>query len=191
MNFESFHITADVGSVSPFEIYPTFDFSEEIIINRKINRTIAGQHNNYQLNGDYFRYTIPLEFVNSETRANIVDWWRNQNELLLTINLSSSPESLLCRISNNVNPMPYRSRLQFDKYSGVLFLNSIRAATVTQGKKFPFILDNSSLGLLDQNYNFLDGDFPTAQTAGKLKGGPFILDDSTWGLLDKTYNVLI
>jgi hypothetical protein len=191
MAFDSFHLSATVGSTGTFELNPGWNFSEELVVNRQQNRTISGEYNSYQLQGDFFRYTIPMTFVASETRDFIHTWWRDQTDVVLTLNLSSNPESLLCRIANVIEPLGARTPGVFDRYDGMLRLHSIRASTTPVSNRFPFILDNSSLGLLDQTYNFLDGTLPKSSTEGKGKGAPFLLDEPTWGLLDQTYNIVI
>ena len=191
MAFDSFYFTSTVGSTGTFQIYPEWNFSEEIIVNRTQNRTIAGALNTYQLEGDFFRHSLPLTFVTSSDKSYLSYLWTEQTDIVFTINLSSNPESLVCRITNTIEPFSQRERFQFDRFRGNIVLNSIRASSDPISGKFPFILDNSSLGLLDQNYNFLDQNLPIPSTPGKGKGGPFILDNPTWGLLDKTFNILI
>ena len=191
MAFESFYLTSTVGSTDTFQVNPDWGFSEEIVVNRNLNRTIAGQYNSYQLSGDYFRYSLPMTFVSSSDRQLMSGWWRDQTQLVFTINLSSNPESLVCRIANTIEPFQTREQLQFNKFRGNMRLHSIRSSSTPLETRSPFILDNSSLGLLDQNYNFLDQAEAKSSTEGKFKGGPFILDNPTWGLLDKTFNILI
>lgn len=191
MAFDSFHLTSTVGSAGTFQIYPTYGFTEEIIVNRKINRSISGGYNSYQLQGDFFRYSLPMTYVSSEERSYITEWWADQREMVLTINLSSNPESLICRISNDVQPFAQNEPFQYDKFAGNLVLRSVKPASSPVSNRFPFILDNSSLGLLDQAYNFLDEELPKPSTPGKGKGGPFLLDNETWGILDQVYNLLL
>lgn len=193
MNFQTFHLTAMQESSAPLEIHPTWDFSEAVDALRKDARTVGGQLNSYKLTGESYQYTIPLTYVDSATRNDFTRWWRNQNEVVFTTNLSSSPESVVCRITNITEPLGQRSEMQPALFDGVLMLQSVRSLVAAPGAISAFTLDDPVFGLLDSNNAFLTDDLQTqrAQTLGKGQGGPFILDNGIWGAVNRTYNILL
>lgn len=187
MAYDSFYFISLVDSTSPIEIYPTFDFTENIRQSKIDNYTIGGNLNTYKLIGESWEYTVPMTFVSSDNRREFNEWWRDSEEFAFTFCYSSNPETVLCRIVNRDQPFSKHSNLQYLKFDGVVFLRSTRETT--EGTTGAFYVDDPLNGLLDQNYNPLaDVNFLQSRpsTLTKLSGTPFILDHPTSGKIQNT-----
>ena len=153
MSVKTLHIYPIITtSAVPYqELHSTFEFNESHFINLNAHRTIGGQLNHYRLPGEGVTFTVPLTFVNCETRGMIHSWWKDRVEVALTLNGSSSPFSTIGRIMNEFEPLSMRSQMNYTDYDGVLVIQTTRATAVTSGAYF--IVDDVIFGLLDQAYN--------------------------------------
>lgn len=150
--YKTFHLWNSKNG-NNIQIYPTYDFIAQNYNKNFHNRTIGGQLNTYSQENKGIRFTVPLTFVNSSDKSFINNLWYNQIESVFTLNLSSSPQSIVCRIINNTEPLPVRSSFQYDHFSGNLYLRSTKASDITSGT--PFVLGDPVYGILNQNYNVL------------------------------------
>lgn len=147
-NQETYTLTNPLSGTS-IELYPTYKVNLKNSNKNSYQRTIGSQLNNYRSTKDTLNVTLPLTWVSSSDKAFIDDLWYNQTTVLFTQNNSTSPQNTYCLITNTTEPLNIRSGQDYTKFSGNLFLKSVSG---TQAILF-FTLDDSVLGLLDQNYN--------------------------------------
>lgn len=150
--YKTFHLW-NAESGTNIELYPQYDFVQRNYNNNKHQRTIGGFLNTYRYNKKGVAFDLSLTFVNSSDKSFIHDIWYNQTLACFTLNLSSSPQSVLCNIVNTTLPLNMYSPFQLDKWHGNLFLKSTDGNDIVDGA--PFILDDPVYGLLDQSYNVL------------------------------------
>jgi len=152
-DFKNFRL-ASTDSTQSIDIYPTPDFAEELDLQQKYQRSIAGQLNTYKISSaKQYKYSVPLTFVGSGERDILTSWWKNQNELIFSYGSGSIYNSIHTRIINNTKPLNIRNEQQIDKYYGILRLANSRSSGKLNGSLF--ILDDPVMGLLDQSYNYL------------------------------------
>ena len=148
----TFHLTSLVGSAAPIEIRPEWDgYEERRIPQRAQLRTQTGVLHIADL-GAYLGYTIPLAMVNSAQAREFNDWANDRREVALTMALSSTPETITCRIENDRLPFGAFERPRRDLYRGTLFLRESRG-TAEPYSGGVFITDDATWGLTDQTYN--------------------------------------
>ncbi len=152
MVYDTFHYLSTVDS-QYMQINPTYDYVIEEPNQVRHGRTLGGQLNSYRIETNHVRFTLPLTFVSSSDKSRIMADWRDRNEVVITMNLSSSPVSAVTKIVNVNEPLGVRSRFSDTEFDGVLFLTSVDSRGLTSGG--PFILDDAFYGLLDQSYNVL------------------------------------
>ncbi len=150
--FKSFNLW-NMNSGTTIQLYPMFDVSLLEYNKNLFRRTISGQLNNYRSQLSGITINMPLTFVSSSDKSFIDDIWVNQDKCVFTLNNSDNPQSVVCRISNNIEPLQNRSPLQYDLFNGNLVLSSVDGYDITSGN--PFILNDSIYGKLDQTYNIL------------------------------------
>ena len=151
MDFDNIKLT-DIDSVgTSVQLYPTFGFTEERLVRHNQARAITGKQFTYRTtDARGFAYTVPLTFVNSSDRNQIHDWWDKKTSLRATLSSSdSTPQSVDVKISNRRIPLGIKSSAQFNLWDGILRLQSYKSDPEKPATAFVFILDNSSLGLLD------------------------------------------
>jgi hypothetical protein len=91
--------------------------------------------------------------VDSATRADLTAWWRDQRDLLFTVNGSGSSQQALVRLVNAEEPLGQPVPGVPGRYRGVLMLRETRGFGTAAGN--PFVLDDPALGLLDQAADIL------------------------------------
>lgn len=173
LSFErTFWIKSFVSSSDPVQIHPSFNQKERQIAHINNYLTIAGGNHSYKKVGGHFEVELPLDFINSETNNLFTNWWRRNETVYYTENLSSfnelAVETILCKISNINEPFVFNSRGQHEFFSGTLRLRSISNN----------VSSNANPAISNQEFR-------------KPITGMFILDDPTWGKLDQSYNRLL
>lgn len=119
-----FYIDDVVTQIDPIDIFPEYSFQDQQRIIKNQNRTIGGKLHTYTW-GQYFQYTVPLQFL-SDSHANLINWWwQNQFNLAFTLDTSDSESMFICRIINDRKPIGQRVRPYQDRWAGVLHLESI------------------------------------------------------------------
>ena len=152
MVYESFHYLSSVDS-KHIELHPTYDYSITEANDVRHGRTVGGQLNSYRIETNNVSATLPLTFVSSSDKSKIYTDWRDRNIVYLTMNISSSPVTMVSKTTNTSEPLGIRSRMSDDEFNGNLFMTSTDSRGLFNGA--PFILDDPVYGLLDQNYNVL------------------------------------
>lgn len=136
------------------QLHPTWDFVESQMPRTSHGATLGGRLYTSVDTTVAYRWSLPLTFVSSADRAQVMPWWRNQTELLLTLNLSDTNRATsYVRIANQMEPLGQRSPFQIDRYSGILQLQETRGLGLLPGGLF--ILDDAYWGVLDEAYNVL------------------------------------
>lgn len=151
-SYDSFHLLFSTDSTYT-EINPTYNITIENLTTINDDRAIGGSFNTSILTTNQTRIELPMTFVNSSLKSKIYNDWSNRNELRFVLNLSNSPLSYVCKITNNTEPLGLRSQFTTDEFSGNVFLLTVNGKTAINGG--PFILDDAVWGKLDQNYNVL------------------------------------
>jgi hypothetical protein len=153
MDFQAFFIGAADGAFSQRSIVPADGFSVTLNQRNSDGEALTGRLYGYRWPAALLGYTVPLTAVDSATRADFTAWWRSQQELLFSINGSSSSQQALVRLVNAEEPLGQPVPGVSGRYRGVLMLRETRGLGPVQGN--PFVLDDPSLGLLDQAANVL------------------------------------
>ena len=87
-------------------IYPTYDMAIGGGIKRQLYRTLGGDAYSYRTRRN-FKFDLPLELL-STSHANLFNWWwRNDFNLLLTLDTSDAESSLICRLVNEAAPISH------------------------------------------------------------------------------------
>mgnify|MGYP001562673080 FL=1 len=147
-----FHLTIAVNSTVPLQVQPGWDYHEGRMQGRMVHREQVGAAQAVILHPQAY-FNVPLTWVTSADAATIRAAWRDNLEVIWTVNASSSPRSWRCSIANVDDPLPHREPQNFNHFGGMLFLKESTGAG--EGDMGPFILDNATWGLLDQSYNGL------------------------------------
>lgn len=147
MNFKQFHFTPDTSSTDTWKVFPTWDFREERIKALNKTRSIGSELNDYRNAGSYLRYSMPFTIVSSLRGTEINSLWQAQSNVFLTLNMSSNPETIKCRIANRSEPLNKRTQANINKYEGIAFLKSTDASSLFSG--CPLIADNAVFGISD------------------------------------------
>ena len=152
MIYDTFHYLSTVDSQF-IELHPTYNYAIEEPNQVRHGRTLGGQLNSYRFDTGNVRLTLPLTFVSSSDKSKIMTDWRDRNDVVITLNLSSSPVSVITKITNTSEPFGVRSRFSDNEFDGNLFMSSVDSRGLTTGA--PFIVGDPVFGLLDQSYNVL------------------------------------
>jgi hypothetical protein len=148
-----FFITSITDVNCPYAIYPGWSFRDRETQILSSHRTQGGRLFSY-LWGRYFKYQIPLRFVDSAGQNFLNSWWRNQETVALTLDSSETEATVLCNIVNRTTPIDKFVQPYSDLFEGVLRLEAVDDAPKTRR---PFILDDFLFGLLDQDFNAILG----------------------------------
>lgn len=148
-----FFLTSISDVSCPLAIHPEWSFQDQETQIQSRHRTQGGKLFSY-LWANFFKYQVPLRFVNSAAQSLINAWWERQDDVAFTLNSSETESTVLCRIVNTSLPINRFVRPYNDQFEGALLLEAVADSPKT-GR--PFILDDDVFGLLDQNYNALIG----------------------------------
>ena len=140
----NFFITSLSDVSCPYALHPSWSFRdrETQIVSR--HRTQGGKLFSYQW-ARYFKYQIPLHFVDSAGEFLLNSWWENRDTLALTLDSSETDSTVLCTIVNNTKPINRFLRPYRDLYEGELRLEALEDSPKMAR---PFILDDDVFGLL-------------------------------------------
>ena len=162
MNYQNFFLYDTTGAQLPLQLRPTAKFTETQITPKVEQLAVGGKFHTYLPGANGYEWSVPLEFVNSATRAQINTWWAAQTELVFSTNITSSnpsvvgsaaPMSCIVRIANMMEPLGQNPAPRLDLFFGGLILKGSRGTAPMNA--MPFILDDPVLGKLDQPYNKL------------------------------------
>jgi len=148
-----FYLTSMSDVSCPILLHPDWGFRDRETLIVSEHRTQAGKDFAYRW-GSHQRFQVPLQFVDSADQARITDWWSGQQQVAFTLDTSETLSTVLCRITNRTRPLGAFTRPYADLYRGSLELESLDGSPKTRR---PFILDDETLGLLNQQYNALVG----------------------------------
>ncbi|MDH4225607.1 MAG: hypothetical protein OEW12_08175 [Deltaproteobacteria bacterium] len=140
-----------VGPPDWVVIHPGWDLEAVRVRMGSGHRTIQG-HWYGCLWGVYDQVHAPLVFVSSRDQALMNNWWRTGQQVAFTLDTSAWPSTIAGRIVNKAPPLDGFQWPYPDLYQGVL---QIEADGNTPRYGRPFLLDDNTLGVLDQMYNAL------------------------------------
>ena len=152
MNQPTFHLTTAVGSAEMKQVFPTWSVEEVEEFLGEHTRHQTGKQSTWRW-GDAWGIDLPLEYVNSSDVNLFRDWWRDQREVIITMQASLDAFSHTCRIVNEENPFPSVHQPDATQFQGTLMLRESNGQGKLDGG--PFILDDATWGKLDQTYNVL------------------------------------
>lgn len=132
-------------------LHPLWEFTESLQQDFASHRTLNGSLYSYAWKA-FHRIRVPLSLVDQGPRQVVVDAWRDDRQVAVTLDSSHHPSTVLCKITNDANPLDGLVPGFSDRWQGVLELESTGAAGKGGG---PYILDDSVRGKLDQLYNAL------------------------------------
>jgi len=143
-------IKTATGSDSPISLRALENYTERRIVNKTFRRTQGGQLNAFSHVGSYQEFSVPVDYVTSADATIVNSWWTSQTNLHLSINRNyPSGHQFPVRITNELNPLSENFESKFSILRGIVFLTTYDNSTPTIMN--PFLLDNSSWGILDTN----------------------------------------
>lgn len=151
---EAFHITVTVNSAAPLRVLPLFGYAQRDSLRREDTRLQGGALRTWRF-GRQAGFDAPLEWVSSADAAFLRSAWRDGREVIWTINASTSPQSWVCQVTNQEEPFPQRSGVNYSDFRGILFLRETNGAGRIEGG--PFIMDDATWGIMDGTYNLILG----------------------------------
>lgn len=149
----NFFITSLSDVSCPYPLHPDWSFRDREAQIASRHRTQGGKLFFYRWSR-YFKYQIPLRFVDSAGEYLLNTWWDSQDTVALTLDSSETESTVLCMFVNEARPIDRFVEPYTDFYEGILQLEAIEDSGKTAR---PFILDDGVFGLLDKNYNALIG----------------------------------
>ena len=110
--------------VDPIDIFPEWSFIEQERSIKSQHRSLGGIQRTHVWD-QYFSYQVPLRWL-SDSHTDLINWWwRNQFNLVFTLDTSDSESMRIVRITNQNQPIGSRIRPYQDQWQGTLMLESI------------------------------------------------------------------
>lgn len=149
MKRDNFYIKLLTSSDAPIELHPGWDYAERMSKSRSFTRSQLGQLNAFTKAGQFYQYSLPLDYVSSGDAHTINTWWQTQADVEFTYNKDLYEQRIVTtKILNQFTPLNQHIEGRYTSFRGLVFL---RSTTGAGGTEVPFTLNSPVYGVLDQN----------------------------------------
>jgi len=108
-------------AIDVIDLHPNWGMSDNEIRNRAEHTTLNQGFRSYRW-GDHLTWDVPIDFMNSSESDLVNEWWRNQYNLLWTVD---SVNMFVVRIANDTTPFSTFRKPYQDQQQGTIKLQAI------------------------------------------------------------------